>query len=530
MNISKKPDLKVHIIAPSAYEKSGELKQYSKVLMLPPAFAVLDSLIEEAGRNLGVLITTAHYNERTERGEGYIDRIIRESQDKFSTGRHLIFITTKSFELSRAIDINRRLAKDGIKTVMGGPGITLADCETYKYFVKNGFSFNVGEGENTIGKIIKDAINNKLKICYWQKGFVDLRKAPLPKLPEKREHDLTLTRYAALGTNEGCPFACDFCTVIEIRGRSMAVDRSRRVEDCVNWIRETTARGFSEIMLTTDNFHKAFIYQELKDALINLNDELLTKTGKGLRLLVQLDLEKSILKEIKELAAMGVSDMFFGMETSDPLALSESKKYQNNPNFYPELSEECHKYGITVSSGVMICFPSQTPESIHTDMLNFSKILDLPHPYAVTPLPQSKHWLEAVRKKELTTWDPNDYDSTQCIRKWFKNMTIEQAQEAYYKSFTDLFPLKDLFWERPQLSLKYKILRRLYGRGLAEYGRRFRGRPWHIMMDGIPQFRGVKVQRPADSFRGIPLDSNDPKFKDIVSYRKAKEEYLATIV
>ncbi|MBU1031475.1 radical SAM protein [Patescibacteria group bacterium] len=528
MKTPEKPDLKVYIVAPSQYERNGKLKRYWKTLMEPPALAVLGGLVEEAGQNLRISVAIENINERVERDEGYIKRIIQESRDRSSARKHLVMFSGKGFELSRLTDAQKELARAGVNTASGGPGISLADIETYKYLISHRLPFAVGEGENIVGQLIADTMDDRIKPCYWQRDFVDLRKAPFPKFPDKREHSRTLTHYVALGVNEGCPYQCGFCTVIEIRGRKMTPERSRNADKSIAWIEQVHNMGFKQIMITSDNLRRGYYYKEFKKSTIELNDRL-KQEGEELHLLIQMDLEEGILNEIEDLAAMGVRNIFFGMESSDPLALDAEHKKQNDPSMYPVIAAKCRKFGITVSSGVMTCFPQQTPESIHKDMTRFNEFLDLPHLYAVTPLPQSPDWIEAVRKGELTTFDPNDYDSTRCIRDNFTKMTIREAQKAYENSFFDLFSWEAIM-KRTGYSLKDRIQTGLYGRFLAEYGRRFGKGPWHIMMDGPPLlFGGETTLRPPDSFRGSRLDPKDPIYCSQKAFKEAKNKYLATI-
>lgn len=45
--MSQKADLRIDIITPSSYDDNSKLKQYSRVLMMPPALAVLSGLAED---------------------------------------------------------------------------------------------------------------------------------------------------------------------------------------------------------------------------------------------------------------------------------------------------------------------------------------------------------------------------------------------------------------------------------------------------------------------------------------------------
>ncbi|MDO8577250.1 MAG: hypothetical protein Q7R82_02845, partial [Candidatus Daviesbacteria bacterium] len=242
----RRPDLRIDIIAPSAYDDRGDLKQYWMVLMRPPVFAVLDGLADQAANDFGLNISIAHHNERTKRGEDYLGSIIRA---RSLADENVVLITAKSFEVPRAIDIAKKLKEAGMQVVLGGPGITLADCRVYDYLVQEGIPFNVGEGENTVSQIIQDAVDHQLRPAYWQKGYVDMRQAPLPALPRKSEYRQMIQGFAAIDIGQGCPFKCSYCSARELRGRRMTVDRSRDVSSSMPWIREAHDRGFSVMII-----------------------------------------------------------------------------------------------------------------------------------------------------------------------------------------------------------------------------------------------------------------------------------------
>lgn len=524
--IEKRPDLQIDIIAPSSYDRRGVVKQCWKALMRPPAFDVLGALVNKAASDYGLNISISNHNERVEKGDGYLGLIKRGEMAQ----SHVVFITAKTFEVPRAIDIARDLCEEGKQVVLGGVGITLADCKVYQYLTEEGISFNVGEGENTVGQIIKDAVNKQLRPVYWQQGFVDLRRAPLPLVASKSEHNRTITHQAALDISEGCPFNCSYCGVIKARGRRTNEERSRSVSACVEYMEKTHAEGLP-IMIIDDNFRMSWAYREggLKESMIDLNESLKRKDKKGLYLLTQMDTRPDVVEEAEELAAMGIKQIFVGMESLDPAVLAASRKKQNHPELYQTIVDKFHKYGIAVGSGVMVGFPPQTPEGIRREMRGFAKLVDIAHPFLVTPIPGTDDYIDAVRSGELTTWDLNSYDSTRSVRKWFENMSQQEAEAAYRQSYFDLFPIRNLL--KSGAPSRWEQFKRVaYTRGLTEIGQRVDGYPFHCMMDGIPHWSSVPVvTRPINGFTGFAIDRDDPAFQSRASYDRYKEEYLSQV-
>ena len=471
--------------------------------MQSPVFPVLKSLALEAGEALGITMNVSCINERLQKGEDYLDYIIASQSP---ANMNLVFISAKSFELPRAVDIARKLKSAGIEVVLGGPGITLTDWKTYDYLVNKGISFNVGEGELTVSQIIRDAISGELRAFYWQKKYVNLRRAPLPCLPEKKEHKATMSHFAGIGTSEGCSFNCSFCCVTTLRGRKVTRERSRDPEAVVEWLKRTRKRRLA-VMLTDDNLRRSFAYPELKERLIKLNEQL---NGK-LYLFAQLDAAPDVVREASDLARMGVKHVFLGLETLDPSILSGISKKQNKPEQYRAIIDEFHRYGVFVNTGWMIGFPNQTPQSIAAEATAFSELVDLAHPYCVTPFPGSRDYHDAVANGNIVNWDINAYDSLSFVRDWFQRMSIAQAQKAYEEAFARFFTLKHTMGGYSGLRWRtFKV--NTYGRALVEFGRLAGGRPFHYMMDGLP--RRAQVWRPKNSFKGFELTPEDLEKKE----------------
>lgn len=517
-------DLKIDIVMPSSYNRdSGEtLRQCRTTMMLPPVFAVLRGLADKAATDYGLDIAVEHYNERTERGEDYLARIMEDD----TAHNSLVLIPAKSFELPRAIDLARQFKRAGKQLVLGGPGITLTDLKTMAFLVEEGIPFSVGEGENLVGQIMQDAVDNRLRPAYWQPGFVDLSRAVMPRYPELGEHAKTITQMTALDTSRSCPFNCSYCCVVKLEGHKGSFDRSRMVDACVAWIEEAYARGFSDIFLTDNNFRKSFIYSALKSPLKLLNSDLKRRYGKELSLFVQVDAKPDIMDEVDDLVEMGVKAVFQGYETNDPIVLARARKKQNKPETYQMIADKFRGRGVMVTAGVMIGFEPQTRESIQYDTKTFAKLLDLGYPFVVIPLPGSDDFMSAVENDQIRNWDPNAYDGSECVFKERENMAREEVNEAYSQSFFELYPEQNNHADEQKKPLLGHIEgRQLPARRLAELGLKYAGRPFHLMMDGIPYSRGSDVTRPEDSFRGIPLQSEDVQF--IREGNTDKERYLS---
>lgn len=235
--------------------------------------------------------------------------------------------------------------------------------------------------------------------------------------------------------------------------------------------------------------------------LIKLNEKL----KKGLSFFVQLDAKPDIIKEIPRLAKAGIGDAFLGIETTDETTLKMLNKKHNQPSSYREIAKKFHEHEILVYAGYMIGFSntSQSSDAILKEARFLSKFFDLIALFRVTPLPGSKDYFEAVQRGEIIDWDPNNYGTNHFVRE-LKNISAEEMQKIAEKVFSIIHSAKHMVSGAP--GLRWQVfLYNFYARIIAEWGKHSIGRPFHFLMDGVPRLTGLCVQRPNNSYRGIPL-------------------------
>jgi hypothetical protein len=103
----------------------------------------------------------------------------------------------------------------------------------------------------------------------------------------------------------GCPFNCNFCSVVKIAGRKV---RSQSVETTVRTLLAAREGGVRLVMFTSDNFNK---YPEARTLLQAIID-----TRVGLPFFVQCDAQLSRDEEFVELLARaGCAQVFVGVES-----------------------------------------------------------------------------------------------------------------------------------------------------------------------------------------------------------------------
>jgi radical SAM superfamily enzyme YgiQ (UPF0313 family) len=152
----------------------------------------------------------------------------------------------------------------------------------------------------------------------------------------------------------GCPFNCNFCSVVKIAGRKV---RSQSVETTVRTLLAAREGGVRLVMFTSDNFNK---YPEARTLLQAIID-----TRVGLPFFVQCDAQLNRDEEFVELLARaGCAQVFVGVESFSRTILKAIRKYQNQPERYADLVSLCHRYGISTHFSNVLGFPEQDETAI----------------------------------------------------------------------------------------------------------------------------------------------------------------------
>ncbi|NIM20207.1 MAG: radical SAM protein, partial [Candidatus Latescibacteria bacterium] len=146
-----------------------------------------------------------------------------------------------------------------------------------------------GEVEGKWEGILADFLNGQLKPLYSYAqdllNLVDIGDAPLPRTSSKTMKHFAKPAFGTADTSRGCPFACSFCTIINVQGRKM---RERSPESIARLMRQNyLENGISFYFFTDDNFARKKLWRETFEALIQLREE-----GIKVSFMMQVDLAR----------------------------------------------------------------------------------------------------------------------------------------------------------------------------------------------------------------------------------------------
>jgi radical SAM superfamily enzyme YgiQ (UPF0313 family) len=291
------------------------------------------------------------------------------------------------------------------------------------------------EGER-LPTIIEDVLKGQAEPLYnFLTPTPDLSNIPTPRLT-KADLKGFASPYSTIDTGRGCVFTCDFCTIINVQGRTM---RCREPAQVVEFVRRNYHEtGIVHSFFTDDNIARNPRWRELFAGLIRLREE----ENIPFTFMMQSDLAARKIPpgDFFTLAARaGCNQVFFGVESVNRDNLRSQGKYQNQVGEYKDLAAHLHSLGIACHAGYILGLPFDTSTSITQDIAELQRIgFDSASFYILSPLPGSKDHQRWWRERRWMHEDFNTYDSAH-VAVAPERMTREELWEAYRGAWNEFY-------------------------------------------------------------------------------------------
>jgi len=386
--------LRVVLIKPSKYDHSGFVQRYRSGLMPNATLSHIASLTPDRIEDCEICIE-------------YIDEYVRTNLEYLNSlkpnhGEILLvaIVGVQSHQFHRAIDLAAYARSYGTKhVIVGGPHPMTCDTSILH---GRGVSFSLSEAEVVWSNVLQDAIDGELENVYgannrWAPEIIQ-RKFRVPPKTEIERHWVPMVGYYPV---RGCPFVCNFCSVIKIAGRQV---RNPPVKSIIDALKLIKAAGVEFVVFTSDNFNKFPEAESLLSAMVDENV--------GIRFWFQADTQIVNQEKLVDLIAKaGGAEMFLGTESFDEQNLKTVHKRHNRPDTYSEIIRMCRETGIRAHFSNIFGFPDQYEAGIK-DHLSILKELspEFASFYVLTPIPgteQYKEYLDAglIFEKNLDRFD-----------------------------------------------------------------------------------------------------------------------------
>jgi radical SAM superfamily enzyme YgiQ (UPF0313 family) len=296
------------------------------------------------------------------------------------------------------------------------------------------------EGER-LPTIVEDVLRGRAEPLYnFLSPTPDLSNIPIPRLT-KADLKGFASPYSTIDTGRGCVFTCDFCTIINVQGRTM---RCREPGQVVEFVRRNYHEaGIVHSFFTDDNIARNPRWRELFAGLIHLREE----ENIPFTFMMQSDLAARKIPPgdfFKVAARAGCNQVFFGVESVNRDNLRSQGKFQNQVSEYKDLAAHLHSLGIACHAGYILGLPFDTSTSIKQDIAELQRIgFDSASFYILSPLPGSKDHQRWWRERRWMETDFNTYDSAH-VAVAPERMTRDELMEAYRSAWDQFYAIEHM--------------------------------------------------------------------------------------
>ena len=423
-------------------------------------------------------------------------------------GRTLLaLVGVQSHQFQRALDLGAYARANGCMAVIGGPHAMTCDTSSLH---GRGVSFALAEAELVWPEILRDAREGQLRPVYGrERRWQEILDAPVVVPPVRRDLRRYIVPMLGLYPARGCPFLCNFCSVIKIAGRRV---RSQSIETTLASLRAAKAAGVRLIMFTSDNFNKYAEAETLLDAMI---DERI-----GLQFFVQCDTQIARQEHLVELMAKaGCFQMFIGVESFNRQTLLAAKKGQNRPEAYRDIVRLCRAHGISSHFSNIIGFPQDTEPGVREHLETLREMSPAwASFYVLTPIPGTEQYDQFLGDGWITDRNLDRYDGSHLT--WHHpNLSARQLMRMLFDCYQKFYSWRHALGNTQRL-------RRAKGRqsaaetagilGVTLFNRYCAWRGMHPMSGGVKRiFRDrvrdlLELRRRTFGFELVPLPQSLP--------------------
>lgn len=414
--------LRVVLIKPSKYGIDGSVERFKKGYMPNATLWHIASLTPD---RIGDAPVTVHtIDEYVWQDLDYL-RLLHHDPDVITL---LALVGVQSHQFHRALDLAAYARHHGIRhCIIGGPHPMTCDTTSLQ---GRGVSFALAEAELIWREILEDAVLGELRPVY---GTEQRWTKQLPSLVINPPSQEDLARYGApilgLYPVRGCPYKCNFCSVIKISGQQV---RSPGIESTMESLRRAKHAGVKIVKFVSDNFNKFPQVRELLQAMID----------EHLDLPFYCQCDTQIAKDpdlVRLLGRARCYEMFVGVESFNRKTLKTVGKFHNHPEHYAEIIRLCNEAKIRPHFSNIIGFPDDNEEEIrhHLDVLKTlrPRIASF---YILTPIPGTEQYDEFRMTGQITETNLDRFDA--CCSTWkHPHLSREHLEDLLYQSYVNYY-------------------------------------------------------------------------------------------
>jgi radical SAM superfamily enzyme YgiQ (UPF0313 family) len=410
---------------------------------------------------LGAMLLGTILHQKGYEVKVYIEDIFGVSMPDVLTADY-VAISTITPTAVRAYELADEVRRAGIPVVMGGPHVSFLPEEALEhcdYVIR-------GEGERSLPSLL-EALEHGKPLCnikgisYKQNGQIvntelaeyecDLDAFPSP------DYSLVVgwgdkQPVASIATSRGCPFACKFCSVIQMFGRKI---RFHSIDRIISEIKHLAPRC-EHLFFCDDNFT---MQKERTKILLKrmIAEGLIVQWSTQVR--VDAARDEELLGLMKR---SGCYTVFIGFESVNPQTLDSYHKKQTIDDIRFSI-ERFHHYGIHIHGMFVLGSDHDRVETIHhTTAFAKSNSIDTVQFLMLTPLPGTPMFEEIKEQGRIINWDWSKYDAHHTVFEP-KNMSAYELQIETLKAMKKFYSYRSI--------LRYLLKKDTFYAYLTRYGK-----------------------------------------------------------
>ena len=334
----------------------------------------------------------------------------------------LVGITAWTMHARRAYKIADVYRQKGIPVVLGGIHFSFLPEEA----APHANSVVVGEAEEIWPNLLKDFQANQLKPLYKAPGYPSLDGLPIPRrdLMDGPGYRPPRGILNAVQATRGCPFACNFCCVTQMFGRTL---RTRPIPGVIDELETIDATA---VAIIDDNIIGNLKYaKELFTEMIPLEKKWTSQAS------ISIARHDDLLKLAAE---SGCTSLYIGIETINPTNIIDINKKINKVEEYEDAIKKIHNHGIKIR-GSFIVGLDDDDESTFDDIFDFinHNHIDYPTVGIMTPLPGTQLFEKLKKEGRILTYDWNKYNLNEVVYKP-KKMSPEKLYSLYLQLYKNI--------------------------------------------------------------------------------------------
>lgn len=270
-----------------------------------------------------------------------------------------VFVSAMVVQSDSAREVIALCNRLNTKVVAGGPLFTTG------YEAYDGVDcFVLGEAEITLPHFLTDLAKGCLQQIYSSDDRPDITRTPVPLWSL-----INMKHYSAMSIqySRGCPFDCDFCSIIVLNGHKPRTKDSRQMVDELEALYRHGWRG--SLFIVDDNFigNKKKLKGETLPTIIEWSKEKKYPFTFFTEASINLADDKQLMELMVE---AGFNRIFIGIETPNVDSLVECNKQQNRNRDLAASVKRIQNHGFEVQGGFILGFDSD-PISIFKSQIDF---------------------------------------------------------------------------------------------------------------------------------------------------------------